>query len=738
MTDAVIFKNNASSRLGIDIPAASITITVEPGTGIRFPSPAAAQFFPVIVNDRRTGQFEIMYCTQRVNDILTVTRAQEGTAAQNFLLGASVWSTATAGTFQTYFNYSWSKDEADARFVNAAGDVMTGALTLPGNPTIGKHATTKEWVEALVLSVTTLTEAPNDGQPYARQSIGWVVSVTRAAYDANNVAISNAFAADDADIAALQAAMLLRPVDAPNDANIYARSGAAWVQTVTKATYDAYVTSNNAAVALRLTDAPNDANSYLRSAAAWVMGVTKATYDAFVTATNNALALRLTDAPSDGSTYGRKNAAWSVTAAGLPEAPSDGSLYGRVNAAWVKGVKLAGDTMTGLLVLSGDPAAALGAVTKQYADLRALIASPTFTGVPAAPTAGAGTSTTQIATTAFVTTADNLKANIASPTLTGVPAAPTAAPGDNTTQLATTAYATAADAVVTTAISSTTLVAQGRLSLTTGLAVTTADVIGGATLFYVPYVGKNISLYSGTAWVNRSIGAQISLALLGLLANAKPHDVFIFDNAGTPTLEVFAWTNDTARATALVLQDGVWCKTGALTRRYVGTIYATGTGTTEDSLAKRFVWNMNNRVNRPMSLFDPVDSYTYASATIRQMNGSVTNQLDFVRGLDEDRVEAEALLNCTIGTANDIYNCMIGLDSATTKAPASLAGIIRCSAGGANEGGNVVAKYRGLPGLGRHFLTVLEGRSAGTGTITVFGDNGGLYLQSGILGSSQG
>ena len=40
---------------------------------------------------------------------------------------------------------------------------------------------------------------------------------------------------------------------------------------------------------------------------------------------------------------------------------------------------------------------------------KANIASPTFTGTPAAPTAAAGTNTTQIATTAFVTTAtDNI------------------------------------------------------------------------------------------------------------------------------------------------------------------------------------------------------------------------------------------------------------------------------------------------------------------------------------------
>lgn len=50
--------------------------------------------------------------------------------------------------------------------------------------------------------------------------------------------------------------------------------------------------------------------------------------------------------------------------------------------------------------------------------------SPTFTGVPAAPTASAGTSTTQLATTAFVTTAANLKLNIANPTATGTLTAP--------------------------------------------------------------------------------------------------------------------------------------------------------------------------------------------------------------------------------------------------------------------------------------------------------------------------
>jgi hypothetical protein len=70
----------------------------------------------------------------------------------------------------------------------------------------------------------------------------------------------------------------------------------------------------------------------------------------------------------------------------------------------------------------------------------ALLASPTLTGTPTAPTAAPSTNTTQIATTAYADAIAALKANLASPTFTGTPAAPTAAVDTNTTQLATTAF----------------------------------------------------------------------------------------------------------------------------------------------------------------------------------------------------------------------------------------------------------------------------------------------------------
>lgn len=61
--------------------------------------------------------------------------------------------------------------------------------------------------------------------------------------------------------------------------------------------------------------------------------------------------------------------------------------------------------------ISNTPAGAIAATTVQAAineldTEKAPIASPTFTGVPAAPTATSGTATTQLATTAFATNQD--------------------------------------------------------------------------------------------------------------------------------------------------------------------------------------------------------------------------------------------------------------------------------------------------------------------------------------------
>jgi hypothetical protein len=172
---AVLFANNASSRLYQDTASGSATIRVQDGHGDKFPQPVGdgSNWFIVTVEDRRTGQIEIMKCTARTGDILNVVRAQEATIAQDFIAGANVSNRLTAGTMETFFQFNgYSMTDADARFVNVTGDTMTGPLTLPGDPTNDLHAATKKYVDDV-----SIDEAPGDGRAYARvgSSHDWLV-----------------------------------------------------------------------------------------------------------------------------------------------------------------------------------------------------------------------------------------------------------------------------------------------------------------------------------------------------------------------------------------------------------------------------------------------------------------------------------------------------------------------------------------------------------------------------------
>lgn len=264
-----------------------------------------------------------------------------------------------------------------------------------------------------------------------------------------------------------------------------------------------------------------------------------------------------------------------------------------------------------------------------------------------------------------------------------------------------------------------------RLSLTSGTPVTTSDVTGATTIYCTPFKGKSIGLYTGSAWVIRQ-SAEFSLAL-GTLTSGKPYDVFCYDNAGTPTLEFLAWTNDTTRATALAYQDGVLVKSGAATRRYLGTFYTTATTTTEDSAAKRLLWNYYNRVLRPMARMEATVSWTYSTATLRQANGSSLNQLEFITGVQEDQVKASCYGEVISSTATyRVVSVEIGVDS-TTVASAQI-----CQSSHVNNTAvfQQSASYQGSF-LGHHYLAWLE-KGNGNDTQTWYG-NSSPY-KTGIIG----
>jgi hypothetical protein len=259
------------------------------------------------------------------------------------------------------------------------------------------------------------------------------------------------------------------------------------------------------------------------------------------------------------------------------------------------------------------------------------------------------------------------------------------------------------------------LAATNKVNLTASItAAIQATGKANSTIYWTPRTGNAIALYDGTRW-NLYHTAEISLALSALTAD-KLYDVFLYDNAGTLTLELSAaWASDVARTDALTTQDGVTVKSGAATRRWVGLIRTIGTAATESSQTKRFVWNVYNRVTGSMSKQDATSSWNYTIATYRESNGATTNRLQVVTG------EPQAILVGSVGRASNstisiIGETAIGLDSTTTLAYGILAARSILSEVANNIVALTAAGTVQVP-LGYHFLSWLE-RSNATGTTT--------------------
>lgn len=247
-------------------------------------------------------------------------------------------------------------------------------------------------------------------------------------------------------------------------------------------------------------------------------------------------------------------------------------------------------------------------------------------------------------------------------------------------------------------------VVSGRLTTESGVPVSPLDRTAQSTIYFALFNGNQLALYNGTIWI-LVILSELSLVLSGL-TDGKNYDVFVDYNAGTPQLILgSAWTNDTTRADALVLQDGVYVKGGGDTdHRYVGTIRTTGTTTTEDSAAKRFVWNAYNRTERPMvAAKETTDTWAYFTTAYRQANANVANQLMYVVGLNYDMVAADVHGVGYSATNNVNLVVGVGVNSTTTNSAHTFGSFTQTT-----HYINLSADYRGMPGIGYNFLAWLE------------------------------
>lgn len=89
------FSNNGHSTLAASITSSGTSITVASGHGSRFPSLAAGDYFYATLIDA-SNNLEIVKCTARSSDVLTVTRGAESTTARAYAIGDRIELRVTA------------------------------------------------------------------------------------------------------------------------------------------------------------------------------------------------------------------------------------------------------------------------------------------------------------------------------------------------------------------------------------------------------------------------------------------------------------------------------------------------------------------------------------------------------------------------------------------------------------------------------------------------------------------
>jgi hypothetical protein len=89
--------NNAFSTLAASIGDSDTSLTLASGTGSRFPILLPGDYFYVTMANP-ANQTEIIKCTDRSGDILTVVRGQESTTRRTFSVGDKVEMRVTAQT----------------------------------------------------------------------------------------------------------------------------------------------------------------------------------------------------------------------------------------------------------------------------------------------------------------------------------------------------------------------------------------------------------------------------------------------------------------------------------------------------------------------------------------------------------------------------------------------------------------------------------------------------------------
>ncbi|SFJ52049.1 hypothetical protein SAMN05216304_10927 [Bosea sp. OK403] len=275
----------------------------------------------------------------------------------------------------------------------------------------------------------------------------------------------------------------------------------------------------------------------------------------------------------------------------------------------------------------------------------------------------------------------------------------------------------------------------GRLTLTTGTPVLTSAVSAAGTVYYTPYTGNLVPVWTGTGFVAATFAELSNVLANSSAGNAGPaaaiagsiYDLFVWSNAGVMTLTRSpAWANATTRSTAITRVSGLLTNSVAITNgpaagfgTYVGTImtddagatvsYIPATGQPGGSTAIIGLWNNFNRREVVGTASNTNATWTVIAVAPREIQGGLF-RVRFIIGLSEDIVSAiyKSLVN-PAPVANTYGRIGIGLDQSVNFDQSSiysnnLAGSIWYSP-------TVTNQYQ--PQSGRHYIAALENSDGG-------------------------
>lgn len=160
--------NNAVSTLAASITDAATDISVQAADAGKFPMFAAGDWHPATLVDA-SGNMEIVRVTARAANVLTVTRAQEGTTAKAFVAGSRIDIRLTAGAFAAKAN------DADLATVAKSGDYGD----LENTPLLGTAASnnTDDFATAAQGGKADSAVQPEDLDLWAFQPIGALIAL---------------------------------------------------------------------------------------------------------------------------------------------------------------------------------------------------------------------------------------------------------------------------------------------------------------------------------------------------------------------------------------------------------------------------------------------------------------------------------------------------------------------------------------------------------------------------------